>query len=153
MVFGLPYGRKFSELFKVCGLGDGYKAAKTQETQISEDFTKRRLQKALRKPLGAILGPSRPGARPSRPGAAGGRQGAAGGLGEGAKTLLKNLLEKPFWKTSLKLLGAVLGGLGRPWGRLKRGKHIYIRWFLGLLGGGSFQTFQSLRPWGRLQSS
>ena len=41
--------------------------------------------------------------------------GAAGGLGEGAKTLLKNLLEKPCWKTSLKFLDAVLDGLGRPW--------------------------------------
>ena len=60
MVFGLPYGRKFSELFKVCGLGDGYKAAKTWETNISEDFCEKKASKSTRQAswgdLGAALG-------------------------------------------------------------------------------------------------
>ena len=76
MVFGLPYGRKFSELFKVCGLGDGYKAAKTRETHISEYVYEKNASESTKKaswgdlevilgrpgtvlrPLGAVLGRS-----------------------------------------------------------------------------------------------
>ena len=108
MVLGLPYGRKLSELFKVCGLGDGYKAAKTRETHISEDFYEKKASESTKKALC-------PKPRPSRSRAAGERLGPQEGSERGKKTLLKNLLEKPCWKTSLKFLDAVLDGLGRPW--------------------------------------
>ena len=108
MVFGLPYGRKFSELFKICGLGDGYKAAKTQEIHISEDFYEKKASESTKKALC-------PRPRGARPRSAGERLGPQEGSERGKETLLKNLLEKPCWKTSLKFLDAVLDGRKQPW--------------------------------------
>ena len=64
MVVGLPYGRKFSELFKVCGLGDGYKAAKTREIHISDDFYEKKASESTKKASWANFGVLAPSSRP-----------------------------------------------------------------------------------------
>ena len=64
MIFGLPYGRKFSELFKVCGLGDGYKAAKTREIHISDDFCEKKASEITKKASWGDLGALAPWSAP-----------------------------------------------------------------------------------------
>ena len=58
--FGASLGAEVFKLFKVCGLGDGYKAAKTRETNISEDFCEKKASESTRQAswgdLGAALG-------------------------------------------------------------------------------------------------
>ena len=92
--FGASLGAEVFKLFKVCCLVDGYKAAKTWETHISEYFCEKKLQKTLGKPLGPIL-----------------RQ-----LSSGLKR------KKHLFGTCFRRILAILGRLKRPWEATKAPK-------------------------------
>ena len=82
--FWASLGAEVFKLFKVCGLGDGYKAAKTLEIHISEFFYEKKASESTKKALC-------PRPRPSWPRSAGERLGPQ----EGSERGKKNLVEKP----------------------------------------------------------